>query len=313
MKTREYFVWVEKYRPLTLSDCILPKALTATLKGIIAKQDMPNLLFHGRAGTGKTTVAKALCKDLGADAMLVNASDDRGIELIRTRIKDYASSTSLSGTRKYVILDEADQLTNDAQPALKAMIEEFSHNCGFIFTCNDLQRMIEPLQSRCSVIDFAVPAAERNAIAVAYMSRCSEILTTEEVTFDKKVLQQVIINYFPDFRRVLNELQRHSGTGELSEAVLAMLSEKDINNLFDTLKKKDFPALRKWLIAHEDMNDTAFYRMLHHQVIDRIQPNLMNEVIIMMADYAYRTSRSADKSLTALACLVELMNGGAWK
>jgi DNA polymerase III delta prime subunit len=313
VNTRDYFVWVEKFRPQTLDDCILPPPLTATLKGIVAQQDCTNLLFHGKAGVGKTTVAKALCKDLHADAMIINASDERGIDVIRTRIKDFASSASLMGARKYVILDEADQLTPDAQPALRALIEEFAHNCGFIFTCNSPQRIIEPLHSRCSVIDFTIPVAERGKTCAAYLKRCTDILKHENITFDKKVVAQVISNYFPDLRRILNELQRHSNSGELSDGILAKLSEQDLDALFSALKKKDFPTLRRWLTDHEDMNDTAFYHMLYQQVVERIDPACVTEAIILMADYAYRAALSADKQLNALAVLVELMNGGTWK
>jgi DNA polymerase III delta prime subunit len=313
MRTRDYFVWVEKYRPQTIGECILPNALATTLANIVKQKDCTNLLFHGRAGVGKTTVAKALARELNADAMIINASDDNGIDVIRDRIKDFASSASLTGERKYVILDEADMLTFAAQPALRAFIEEFAHNCGFIFTCNNLQRIIEPLHSRCSVIDFTIPTAERQAICLAYLKRCEEILGNEGVTFDKKVLAQVIANYFPDMRRILNELQRHTVGGKLSEGILAQLTDKDLDQLFGALKKKEFTGLRKWLTAHEDMDETAFYRMLYTQVAERIDPSCLPEAVVLMADYAYRAALSADKQLNALACLVELMNGGSWR
>lgn len=313
MQTRDFFVWVEKYRPQTLADCILTPELKTTFESIVKQEQMPNLLFHGRAGIGKTTVAKALCRELQADAMVINASDENGIDLIRDRIKDFASAMSLTGSRKYVILDEADHLTFAAQPALRAFIEEFAHNCGFIFTCNSAQRIIEPLHSRCSVVDFAIPKSERQELMVAYFKRCADILTNENVTFDKRVLQQVIKNYFPDMRRTLNELQRFSVTGTLSEGVLTQLTDKDAETLFSAIKKKDFTTLRKWVVDHEDMDDTQFYRLLTTQVCERSVDSNLPETVIMLADYADRCSRSVDKQLNSLAALVELMNGGVWK
>jgi DNA polymerase III delta prime subunit len=313
MQTRDFFVWCERYRPLTLTDCILPDALATTLANIVKQKDCTNLLFHGKAGTGKTTVAKALARDLGADAMVINASDENNIETVRTKVKDYASSASLNGERKYVILDEADMLTFAAQPALRALIEEFAHNCGFIFTCNHVSKIIEPLHSRCAVVDFTIPKADRDAIARKYIKRCEAILVNEGVFYNKKVLIQVIANYFPDLRRTLNELQRHSNGGALSEGILAQLNDNDIDQLFTAIKKKDFNGLRKWLVAHDDMDSEPFYRMLYTQVAERIDAACLAEAVVLMADYAYRAALSADKQLNALACLTELMSGGTWQ
>lgn len=313
MQTRDFFVWTEKYRPQTIADCILPSALTHTLTGILTKQDTPNLLFSGTAGIGKTTVALALARQLDADAMVINASEENGIDVLRTKIRDFASSMSLSGNRKIVILDEADYLSAATQPALRAFTEEFAKGTGFIFTCNNKHRIIPALQSRTSAVEFKIPSAEKQALMGAYAKRAADILNAESVKFDQKVVNQVVLNYFPDFRRILNELQRFSITGELSDAILSQLSEKDIKDLFDSLKKKDFGALRKWLVNHEDMDDTAFYRMLSEQVPNRIAPECVSESIILMADYAFRSGFSADKQLNALAVLLELMKGGTWK
>lgn len=313
MEPREQFVWVEKYRPQTIDDCILPLATTKMLNGILELQDTPNLLLHGRAGTGKTTVARALVRQLDADCMFINASENGNIDTLRTQIRDFAASLSLGGRRKFVILDEADYLTTVTQPALRSFIEEFAGACGFIFTCNHPNRIIPALHSRCSLVDFKIPAAEKPDIAKRLAARAEIILTDEGITYNQRVVLQVVANYFPDFRRILNELQRYSSTGELSDAILAQLNDKDIVVLFTAIKAKDFQGLRKWLVNHEDMDETAFYRTLSEQVIDRIDASCVQEAIILMADYAARSAVSADKQLNALAVLVELMKGGKWK
>ena len=314
MEPREQFVWVEKYRPQTVKDCILPKATRAALDGILKQKDTPNLLLHGKAGTGKTTLAKALCRELDAETMVINASEEGNIDTLRTTIRDFASSVSfVEGSRKFVILDEADYLTPATQPALRNFMEEFAGHCGFILTCNYVSRIIPALQSRCSLVDFKIPGAERSDIAKAFYARCQTILTDEGVTYNPKILIQVVANYFPDFRRTLNELQRFSATGELSEAILAQINDRDVDALFDVVKKKDFQGLRKWLVAHEDMDEAAFYHMLYEQVPERIDKSCVQEAIILMADYAARAAVSADKQLNALAVLVELMKGGVWK
>ena len=313
MEPREQFVYVEKYRPQTIADCILPTAVRATLEGILQQQDTPNLLFHGRAGVGKTTVARALCRQLDADTMVINASEEGNIDMLRTNIRDFASACSLTGGRKFVILDEADYLTPATQPALRTFMEEFAGQCGFILTCNYPTRIIPALHSRCSLVDFKIPADEKTAVAAAFFTRVLDILTTEQVVYNAKVVRQVVVNYFPDFRRILNELQRYSSTGELSDAILAQLSDQDVSTLFDAIKKKEFTGLRKWLTAHEDMDETAFFRMLTEQVIARIDGSCVAEAIILMADYNARSGYSADKQLNQLAALVELQKGGVWK
>lgn len=311
---REMFVWTERYRPQTLNDCILPSSVIATLRGIVTQQDTTNLLLVGKAGVGKTTVARALVQELGADALIINASEENGIDVLRTKIKDYASSMSLDGLRKYVLLDEADYLhPQSTQPALRAFMEEFSKTCGFILTCNFPNRIIPPLQSRCSIVDFKIPSKEKAELAGQFLKRAADILTNEKVTFDKKVVAHVVGLYFPDFRRVLNELQRFSATGELSEAILAQITDKDVSELFTALKTPDFGAVRKWVALHDDMDDNAFYRMLSDNVPKNVTPDSLPEMIITMADYGYRAGLCADKQLNALACLVELMHNARWK
>ena len=312
MSLREHFAWVEKYRPQTLADCILPAAVKATLEAAIKQQNVTNLLLTGRAGTGKTTVAKAIVRDMGADALTINASEEGNIDTLRSRIKDYASTMTLGGGRKYVILDEADYLTAATQPALRAFMEEFAKNCGFILTANFPQRIIAPLHSRCSVVDFKIPALERPGLMQAFWKRACDVLKQEGVTHDPKVVSQVIALYFPDFRRVLNELQRFSASGELSQAILSQLTDKDVADLFAALKAKDYAKMRKWVVNHEDMDSTAFYRMLGEHVPKQVDISSLPELIVLMADYGYRAAFCADSQLNTLACLVEIMSGAKW-
>jgi DNA polymerase III delta prime subunit len=313
MAPREHFAWVEKYRPQTLDECILPTAVKQTFEGILAQQDTPNLLLHGRAGTGKTTVAKALCRTLDADTLVINASDTNGIALVRDAIPDFASSMSLDGKRKYVILDEADQLTFAAQPALRSQIEIFARQCGFIFTANYPSRIIPALHSRCSLVDFKIPTAERPVIAAAFAKRVFDILNKEGVKFDQKIVLGVIQMYFPDFRRILNELQRFSSSGTLSEAILSQLTDKEITEVFAALKTKEFTPLRKWVYSHEDMDPAAFYRTLSDNIWTRVEPDCLPTMVLLIADYDWKSALCADKQLNALACLVELQNDGRFK
>lgn len=314
MQPREHFIWVEKYRPQTLEECILPNAVKSTLVSAIQQGEIPNLLLTGRAGTGKTTVARALVRELGADALVINASEENGIDVIRGKIKDFASTMGFSGSgRKYVILDEADYLhPQSTQPALRAFIEEFSKTCGFILTANFPQRIIAPLHSRTSTVDFKIPSSERTTIAAGYAKRAMEILTKEKVTFDKKIVQQVVALYFPDFRRILNELQRYSGSGELSEAILSQITDKDIAELFAGLRGQDFGAVRKWVALHDDMDSAAFYRMLMERIPKEVDASSLPEMIVTMADYSYKAGFCADQQLNNLACLVEVLHNAKW-
>ena len=253
-------------------------------------------------------------REIDADALVINASEENGIDVIRGKIKDFASTMGFSGQRKYVILDEADYLHPAAtQPALRAFIEEFSKTCGFILTANFPQRIIAPLHSRCATVDFKIPASERPGIAKAFWTRCCSILTKEGVTHDPKIVSQVVALYFPDFRRILNELQRYSASGELSEAILSQITDKDIGELFESLKSQDFGVVRKWVALHDDMDAAAFFRMLSDNIPKRVDESCLPEMIITMADYSYKSGFCADQQLNNLACLVEILHNAKWR
>lgn len=314
MMLREQFAWSEKYRPQSLADCILPASVASSLQGIVSQGNMPNLLFTGKPGVGKTTSAKAICRDIGADVLVINASNENGIAVLRDKITDFASSMSFGGSRKFVILDEADYLNaQSTQPALRAFIDESALNCGFIFCVNYPDRIIDPLKSRCSIVDFKIPAAEKKDVLKGLFKRCTDILTAENVTFDKAIVAGVVQMYYPDFRRVLNELQRYSSTGALSEAVLSQLADKDIVELFTALKSKDFTTVRKWVGNHEDLDLSTFYHMMMEQVLTRIDESSRAQIIVILADYSYRASFAVDKVLNQLACLVEIMHEAKFK
>lgn len=308
LATREYFVWVEKYRPQTLDECVLASAIEASLRSIIERKETVNLILCGKAGTGKTTVAKVIARELDADTLVVNASDENGIDVLRGKIKDFASSVSFTGRRKIVILDEADYLSPATQPALRAFIEEFAGTTSFIFTCNHVNRIIPPLHSRCSVVDFKVTKSERAAMMKQMFLRVSKLLTQEQVTFDKTLLSEVIKMYFPDFRRTLNELQRYSVSGTLSSEILSQISDKDIADLMKALSACDFNAIRKWMGLHDDMDEAQFYRMLSEQLPQHLNNTDLPAAILSLADYSYRSAFAADKSLNMLACLVDIMS-----
>lgn len=309
MKPREKFVWCEKYRPQTLGDCILPQSIRDMLNGIVRQDDLPNLLFTGKAGTGKTTVARAIARELDRDVLIINASDENGIDMLRTKLKDFASSVSFDGKRKIVVLDEADYLSpQSTQPALRAFIEEFT-NTSFIFTCNHSNRIIAPLHSRCSVVNFTVPKAERPTVMAQFAKRVFEILDAESVTYDKKLVMEVVQQHFPDFRRTLNELQRFSNGGTLQTDILSQVSDKDVAVLMKALATADFNATRKWMAEHEDIDESTFYRMLSDHLPKHIKNSDLPQAILTLADYSYRSAFAADKSLNMLACLTEIMGG----
>ena len=256
-------LWTEKYRPQIIEDCILPERLKKPFQEYVNQKNIPNLLLSGGAGVGKTTVAKAMCNEIGCDYMIINGSDESGIDTFRTKIKNYASSMSLSGGRKVIIIDEADYLNpNSTQPALRNAIEEFASNCSFIFTCNFKNRIIEPLHSRCAVIDFALKNGEKDKMAVAFMKRTLSVLESEKIQFDKPVVAELIKKHFPDFRRVLNELQRYSQFGKIDTGILAQIGDISISEIIRFMKDRDFGSVRKW-VATQEVDPNTLYRKLY--------------------------------------------------
>jgi DNA polymerase III delta prime subunit len=302
------FLWVEKYRPTKVSDCVLPQSLKNTFSTLVSTGELPNMLFTGTAGVGKTTVAKALCKELDLDYIIVNGSEEGNIDTLRNKIKHFASTVSLQGGYKVVILDEADYLNpQSTQPALRGFIEEFSNNCRFILTCNFKNRIIEPLHSRCSVYEFAIPNSEKPAIASGIFKRVTEILRLEGVTFDQKIVATLVEKYFPDFRRVINELQRYSLSGTIDNGILVNLSESNIKVLITHLKEKDFKGMRKWVVDNIDTEPAAIFRKIYDNLNAYIKPTSIPQTVVILADYQYKNAFVADHELNVVACMVELM------
>ena len=307
-------LWVEKYRPTALQDIILPSQLKRDFKLILKQRELQNMLFTGTAGTGKTTVAKALCKTLNLDYIIINGSEESGIDTLRNKIKQFASSVSLEGGYKVVILDEADYLNpQSTQPALRGFIEEFSANCRFILTCNFKNRIIEPLHSRCSVVEFAIPKGEKQAMAAGMMERLGKILTEEGVSYEEPVLAELIMKYFPDFRRTINELQRYGVSGQIDSGILINVNDVSVGNLMNHLKVKDFRKMRQWVADNIDIEPAAMFRKIYDSSNDYIKPQSIPQLILILADYQYKDSFVADHELNMVACLTEIMAGVEFK
>ena len=304
----EMFLWVEKYRPQKIDDCVLPESLKKTFKEYINKGELPNFLLCGTAGTGKTTVAKALCNEIGAEYMFINGSEESGIDVLRTKIKSFASSVSLTDAKKVVILDEADYLNpNSTQPALRAFIEEFSNNCRFILTCNFKNRIIEPLHSRCAVIEFKIDNAEKKNMLEGFFKRTRQILTQENIEFDPQVVAEMLTKYFPDFRRILNELQRYSVSGKIDTGILVNVSEESYKSLIKFMKEKDFTEVRKWVGKNSDTDSVSLFRQLYDSASTIMEPVSVPQLILILAEYQYKAAFVADHELNNMAAMTEIM------
>jgi len=304
------FLWVEKYRPQKVEDCILPTEVKTTFKSFIEQGEIPNLLLSGTAGVGKTTIAKALCNELGADFYVINGSDEgRFLDTVRNQAKTFASTVSLTSTsrHKVLIIDEADNTTPDVQLLLRASIEEFQKNCRFIFTCNFKNKIIEPLHSRTTVIDFNVRGKSKQSLAGQFFERCRDILTREEVRFNDKVVATVVQKYFPDFRRTLNELQRYSSTGSIDTGILAALGDAKIDSLTEYLKNKKFNDVKKWVTQNLDSDPTAIMRKLYDSLSNIMEGPSVAAAVLVIAEYQYKSAFVVDQEINLLACLTQIM------
>jgi DNA polymerase III delta prime subunit len=301
-------LWVEKYRPHKIEDCILPDSIKSTFQEYVNRKEIPNLLLAGSAGVGKTTIAKALCEEVGCDYIVINGSDESGIDTFRNKIKNYASSMSLSGGRKVIIIDEADYLNpNSTQPALRGAIEEFSVNCSFIFTCNFKNRIIEPLHSRCSVVEFKLQNGQKAKMAAQFFKRVEWILAQENVVYDKGVVAAVITKHFPDNRRVLNELQRYSVSGTIDTGILASVSDVQITDLIKAIKSKDFGSARKWVTNNLDSDSATVLRKVYDSLYEFLKADSIPPAVLVLAKYQYQSAFVADQEINMMACLTELM------
>jgi replication factor C small subunit len=302
----EHYLFVEKYRPKTVAETILPERLKQTFLDFVSQKSIPNLILSGAPGVGKTTIARAMLEELNCDYMIINGSLDGNIDTLRTQIKDFASSMSISGGRKYVILDEADYLTTATQPALRNFMEEFSANCGFILTCNFKHKIIEPLHSRCSTVEFIYSKQERLEIAAQFYKRIRDILTKENIEFDKNAVAEVIRKFFPDFRKILNELQKYSVSGKIDSGILTDFETVQLKQLVGMIKEKNFTGIRKWSVEAE-YDDTTLYRKLYDTASTYFTPQSIPTLVLILSKYMYQAAFAADKEINTMACLVEIM------
>jgi DNA polymerase III delta prime subunit len=310
----EEFLWVEKYRPRTVDDTVLPVPLKNTFSQIVKGGELPNMMFTGTAGIGKTTVAKALCNQLDLDYLVINGSEEGNIDTLRGKIKQFASSVSLQGGYKVVILDEADYLNpQSTQPALRGFIEEFSNNCRFILTCNFKNRIIEPLHSRCSVVEFNISKKDLPPLMAQFMNRAESILNEQSIPYEKPVLAELIMKYCPDWRRVLNELQRYSVSGSIDSGILVSLQEASLEGLMSDLKNKNFKGMRQWVVNNIDVEPAALFRKIYDSMTDYVVPQSIPQLVLILADYQYKNSFVADHELNFVACMTEVMAGVEFK
>ena len=310
----ETFLWVEQYRPKDIESCVVPKTLKDTLTDFVSEGKLPNLILFGPPGVGKTTAAKALIEKINATYIMINGSEESGIDVLRTKIKNFASTVSLHGGRKYVILDEADYLNpQSTQPALRGFIEEFHKNCGFVFTCNYKNRLIPPLHSRCSVIDFSIPNSEKQKLASEFFKRVIAILQDQNIEYDKRVVAEVINKYFPDWRRVLNELQRYSVSGAIDAGILVDIAEVNIKELMHSMKNKEFTNVRKWTVNNLDNDPVRLFRRIYDNLYDYVDSNSIPHVVVVLGEYQYKAAFVADQEINLMACLTEIMARAKFK
>lgn len=312
---RDDFLWVEKYRPKSVGDTILPPNLKETFQTFVNNKNIPNLLLTGSAGVGKTTIARAMLEELDCDYIVINGSDEgRSIDVLRNELRNFASSVSFSGGRKYVILDEADYLNAETvQPALRNFMEEYSRNCGFILTCNFVNKIIAPLHSRCSVVEFKISNADKPVMAKEFFMRVKNILNQEGIEYQDKIVGEVIMKHFPDNRRILNELQRYSATGSIDTGILSNLSDANMKVLIDALKNKEFSAVRKWVGQNVDGDVSPLFRKVYDSMNDYIAPQSIPQTVVTLADYQYKSAFVADQEVNFIAFLTELMVEVEWK
>ena len=303
------FLWVEKYRPKTIDDCILSDTIKGTLNDLVKEEQVPNLMFTGPAGVGKTTVARAICDMTNSDYIIINGSDEgRMIDTLRTKMTQFCSTISLQGGRKVVIIDEADYMNPDSvQPAMRGFIEKFAENCSFIFTCNFKNRIIEPIHSRCAVVDFTLKKDEKPEIASQFLIRCGNILSEENIEHDKRVVIELINKHFPDFRRVINELQRYSTSGTIDSGILANIGEINLNELIVALREKNFPKMRQWVTSNVDNDPASVYRKIYDKLYEVLDKSSIPQAVLIIADYQYKSAFVADQEINLVACLIELM------
>ena len=303
----EQFLWVEKYRPRHIQDCVLPEEVKKQFSQFVSKKEIPNLLLSGTAGTGKTTVAKALCNELGCDYIVINGSDEgRQIDTLRTKIRQFASAVSFEGKTKVVILDEADYMNRESvQPALRVFIEHFAENCRFIFTCNYSNRLIDPLHSRTTVIDFKLAPSDRPVLAANFMERMKYILNTEGIEYSEKVLAELLMKYFPDYRRVINELQRYSAGGTIDEGILSNFKEVNAKALLDSLREKDWRKMRQWVVNNVDTDPQGIFRQIYDITLPEVKS--IPQLVLLIGDYQYKAAFVADQEINLTACLTEIM------
>ena len=303
------FLWVEQYRPKTIDDCILPDSLKSLFLAFIKKGEISNMLFSGTAGIGKTTVAKALCEQMNCDWIMINGSEEGGIDVLRNKIKNFASTVSLSGGKKVVILDEADYLNpQSTQPALRGFVEEFHKNCRFILTCNFKNRIIEPLHSRFSNIEFKVNPKDKPKLASKLFERAVYILKEQNVSYEDKVLVELITKHFPDFRKLINELQRYSVSGSIDAGILVNVSDENLKTLVTHLKNKEFGDMRKWVVNNLDNDPVKIFRKIYDTLYTNLEPSTIPHAVLIIADYQYKSAFVADQEINLVACLTELMS-----